>query len=642
MDFRDIEHSKIHASCPFSIQKIQRNRATASTTYLIREHDQYGEYPHIYAKICTAEPSSHRPHSPAHRHCDSSGYLREMPMVIVLSDTGCGTEVRNSAFPFAIPSSDIDCYSHRQPRVWNIRTFLEFTLNPDEKIPYLVMTTHCHYDHILGVGKLPPTSLPSTGRPPHPTTVLSSSHAKSFVLPYSHLQRHSLCEFRHLHAPKYDVGIWADDMSGVEYTPTPEPSSSSLHSPSSSHSVPTPYIILHTPGHTPDSLSWYDSELRLLCVGDSFYAKETQVTKSPSWGREPSMPVIFSLEGDVKEWWESLEKVLKFVRERNGEVEKTVEGRVPGSGDARTKEGLQGLQNRDKEDEGFVLINVAETNGEEEAGEPPQTENKQSSKATNPPRPASEVQDQTSFSIPPPDERELTAHPSFTTSSPLKTASTTTHSSNPSSTPFHPFGPPLNSEISRRRTENLRGPPGSDSWVYVQNRKSNHKPQTHDQSPPAAPPQATIPSAADSEGPSPGRVFLCAAHTTLALDAEEAILAMRTFIMGVLRDEVPCKRLEDGLRGEERWLWDFALRSREERSRVEGEEEQKGRGSGIGPVSLKNLAEEEGEYAFSVLAPLRVIEEGRRKIPLDLDLDGKIGMGGGPVRGGVRGPAGVV
>jgi glyoxylase-like metal-dependent hydrolase (beta-lactamase superfamily II) len=61
--------------------------------------------------------------------------------------------------------------------------------------------------------------------------------------------------------------------------------------------------ILHTPGHTPDELAWYDHDEMFLYVGDSFYER----------GGE-GMDIIFPAEGNLVEWWFSMMKLKEFVR----------------------------------------------------------------------------------------------------------------------------------------------------------------------------------------------------------------------------------------------------------------------------------------------------------------------------------------
>lgn len=79
-----------------------------------------------------------------------------------------------------------------------------------------------------------------------------------------------------------------------------------------------PIMTLHTPGHTPDSLSWFDTQERVLYVGDSFYAQVSENTKNAPRGPERPAPIIFPKEGNLFDWWNSVNKLLAFVKEKNG------------------------------------------------------------------------------------------------------------------------------------------------------------------------------------------------------------------------------------------------------------------------------------------------------------------------------------
>ena len=534
----------IPKQCPFTIEECHIKDGIPSPrdkTFLIREHDKYGEYPHIYAKICQQAENliqtvDGREKSAAHR-------------VIVLSDTGCGTEVpcwhsTKRRFP---PSHQAEPRSP-YPRVWNIFTFLEYTLNPGSQIPYLVMTTHCHYDHILGIWKLPPTTAagakrtaaPATSRTsdnetqrpqpaPPATTVLTSSHGKAFVTPYANLQKHSLAGTLGLCAPKYDVGIWAEDYSQVVYhsnrsdppsTTQPTPQSDSTHR--TTIQIPTPYTILHTPGHTPDSLSWYDADNRVLCVGDSFYLKETSSTRGAPWGREPPMPTMFDKESDLVQWWRSLHKVLAFVVEKNRELRQEVSDRG----------------------------RVQQSDGD---GSP------------------------SSRPIPP-------------------------------TTTSRPWVPSLSLFSSRRRTATATQP-GNERPPDSLNAPTSHSPQlsfrtlqsTHL---PANDPWLLVDLDDSDAIDSHPRVDLAAAHTTCNTDAETAILEIKAFVAAILRDELPKRKVGNGPRGEERWLWDVDVNADDEELEkyVDGMAERR---------SLQAAR----EWRFSVLAPIEVVEDGRRRIP---------------------------
>ncbi|EXJ91123.1 hypothetical protein A1O1_04230 [Capronia coronata CBS 617.96] len=490
LDNEELCLAMLPSSCPYTISKLDADNGVDSKTWLIREHDQYGEYPHIYAKICRATRES----MPQTRGLSGDTKLKSADLgrdqdekdekrydeVIILSDTGCGTEVPypTSHHACAVEHAGSSMLSSRpEPAVWNLGTFLEYTLNPAGRIPYLVMTTHCHYDHIMGLWKLPPTTTtrlqvqdrvsisprlrpdgasisPPVGRADGrddvqmsnmpATTVLSSSHGKSFVIPYANLQRHSLCENNGLQAPNYTVSVWADDMQRVVYS-----------TPASLRSIPTPLTILHMPGHTPDSLAWYDADTHMLCVGDSFYLKETPTTRAAPWGPEPAMPTIFTLESDLADWWTSARKVLAFVREKNAELK------------WQRWDGAR----RGGEDDCFVFVEYA---GVSDGDRDPRFRD--------------------------------AIEPGLESGSPVP-------------------------EFAHEHQEGNH----DDDWVLVD--------IAHRSSSPSA----------------PERVSLCAAHTTVSVDAEAATLTVLSFMARILRDEVPCRRVADGSGGEERWLWDYAL-----------------------------------------------------------------------------------
>jgi hypothetical protein len=178
---------------------------------------------------------------------------------------------------------------------WNIGTYITRQMNPTVNIHYLVLFSHCHYDHILGLRHLLGDS--------H-VTVLSSSYDKSFVTPYKALQEHSLCASMNMQAPTYTTE-WAGDYEQIVYS---HPQGTKMQ---------LPIITLHTPGHTPDSLSWYDIEERTLYVGDSFYHQESSDTRDAPWGPESPAAILFPKEGDLAAWWRSLAKLIAFVDEKN-------------------------------------------------------------------------------------------------------------------------------------------------------------------------------------------------------------------------------------------------------------------------------------------------------------------------------------
>ncbi|KAF3033839.1 hypothetical protein E8E11_001285 [Didymella keratinophila] len=241
-------------ACPFTIRQINK------TTYLIRELDRFDENPHIYVKKHTQIlPDG----------CSAS--------LLIVNDTGCGTSV----------SSKLS-----RTGQWNIRTFIDHHLNPSSSIPYLVILSHCHYDHILGLNPiLRPAHMTHSTR----TQIVSSAHDPSFISP-TNLRKHSLCGELGLRLPPYQTGVWAAHHQALEV----------VH-PRLGAAMQLPITTLHTPGHTPDSLSWYDTDERALYVGDAFY--------------EAPAPILFPSEGDLKQWWGSVDMLVAFVQERNADGE---------------------------------------------------------------------------------------------------------------------------------------------------------------------------------------------------------------------------------------------------------------------------------------------------------------------------------
>lgn len=212
--------------------------------------------------------------------------------VFVINDTGCGTTTATD---------------HAQRRSWNIRNFIEHHLNPNSSDNlYLVVLSHCHYDHILGLDHIlrPAKAMGETQS--SQTLIMSSNYDRSFIEPRSQLRKHSLCAGMHLHCPSYKTTMWAHHDNRV-----------TIQHPKYDTPIHLPILTLHTPGHTPDSLTWYDEEERALYVGDSFYEQESNDSRAAPWGREAAAPILFSSEGDLVLWWQSLDVLIAFVEEKN-------------------------------------------------------------------------------------------------------------------------------------------------------------------------------------------------------------------------------------------------------------------------------------------------------------------------------------
>lgn len=575
----NLEVRDVATPCPFSIEEYHIGDEIAiprNKTFLIRERDEYGEFPYIYAKICQTETIA-----------QVDGEQEDtVHKVIVLSDTGCGSETRcveelRASFQagWEPPASREELMYPKYPDKWNIFTFLEHKINPRSQIPYLVMTTHCHFDHIMGIGKFPPTrgiqaaimDTPSDWRRPQPPpiTVLASSRGKSFVTPYSNLQKHSLAGTLGLSAPEYEVGIWADDFSQVVYN-YPRPSSSSFPSTASQPDpcmiqIPTPYTILHTPGHTPDSLSWYDSDHHVLCVGDSFYLKGVRGRRTGNY--DPPMPTMFNLESNLADWWRSVHKVLDFVVQKNGELEKAAKDNLAELGD-RMSDGGGDVENAGEDTDGtnFVVLDIQDES--RRVSDPPLPES-----SCIQPAATSALHRSSIFGLLNASSRESPGQGGF----------------EPASENEAPVLDLSSQEIEGEHEHRY-------SWLMVDSDDDAEDPSTPLTLTCSTSSFHTLPQTQPQT-----RVELAAAHTTSSTDALTAILEIRAFVAAVLRDEVPKKQVEDGSRGEERWLWDYALATATDPA------EENGFGW--------DAANGENYSRFSVLAPLVVIEEGRKSIP---------------------------
>ncbi|KAI0635662.1 beta-lactamase-like protein [Trametes polyzona] len=213
-------------------------RRLTPTTFVITEVDDiYDEHPFIYAKRVPAART------------------------LLLLDTGCGGASRTPAPAF--------------PR---LRDFLERApvadnagrpLNPAGELAYVVVLSHCHYDHILGVEQFAEDS-----------TILASGYDPAFIA-LDALPEHSLCASLGVRTPSY--------------TPSLQPHRAPLFS---AEGVPLGVTLLHTPGHTPDELALWDEEEAMLYVGDTLY----------EWA-----PIIFPNEGSIVVWLRTVDSLVAAV-----------------------------------------------------------------------------------------------------------------------------------------------------------------------------------------------------------------------------------------------------------------------------------------------------------------------------------------
>ncbi|RDW87541.1 hypothetical protein BP5796_03235 [Coleophoma crateriformis] len=208
------------------------SRRLNATTFLILEDDAYGEQPHIYVKV--------------------------YPTHLLINDTGCNTPRK------------------KHLAVTSLRGFLEEcpipsndnqVLNPGGQKGYIIICSHCHYDHILGIPPFQDTN-------PY---IIASETGKSWIL--EDLPSHSLCKAINVPTPQYNIALWAKHLS---YPPSNSP-----------NGLPNLRIqFLNIPGHTPCSLAWYDIDENHLYVGDTFYERRRSIPipELPDAGPVPGLP----------------------------------------------------------------------------------------------------------------------------------------------------------------------------------------------------------------------------------------------------------------------------------------------------------------------------------------------------------------
>ncbi|KAI6116881.1 Metallo-hydrolase/oxidoreductase [Pisolithus thermaeus] len=198
-------------------------RQIMPSTFLIIEWDDiYNEHPFIYAKIVSAVQT------------------------MLILDTGCGGASNN-------------------PRIGvrSLRKFIETVpieenerapLNPGGRLAYVVIQSHCHYDHIRsGNGSFASDSV-----------ILGSGHDPTFTSP-ENLAAHSLCAILGIRTPSYKFNL------------VPH-----LHNIVSVNKVSLGVTVLHTPGHMLATL--YEDD-----------------------------PIVFPEEGNLPDWFATVDNLLAFV-----------------------------------------------------------------------------------------------------------------------------------------------------------------------------------------------------------------------------------------------------------------------------------------------------------------------------------------
>ncbi|KUJ24302.1 uncharacterized protein LY89DRAFT_693021 [Mollisia scopiformis] len=245
------------------------SRRVNDSTFLIIEDDSYGEEPHIYVKI--------------------------YPDHLLITDTGCDSPRKHG-----LALTSLREYIETVPLPLNGHQ----VLNPNGSKHYIIICSHCHYDHILGIPQF------LTANP----TIIASSFSKSF-LAQENLPTNSLCKYINKPTPQYTITHWAHHLSYFSLPNIP----------------PFRIQFLHIPGHTPDSLAWYDIDEHHLYVGDTIYERKrsTPIPELPDdAGQVPGLPatqaaIIFPDEGgDWIAYMSSLSLLLSFTTHKNDELKK--------------------------------------------------------------------------------------------------------------------------------------------------------------------------------------------------------------------------------------------------------------------------------------------------------------------------------
>ncbi|TFK50098.1 hypothetical protein OE88DRAFT_1661640 [Heliocybe sulcata] len=121
-------------------------------------------------------------------------------------------------------------------------------------------------------------------------TIIASSYDPSFISPTS-LPEHSLCNALNIRLPRYSPVLVPHFHRVTGHSSSDEPKDLDM-------------TVLHTPGHTPDSLAIWDAKERVLYVGDTLYESE---------------PIIFPKEGSILVWLDTMDFLINFVASKEEE-----------------------------------------------------------------------------------------------------------------------------------------------------------------------------------------------------------------------------------------------------------------------------------------------------------------------------------
>jgi glyoxylase-like metal-dependent hydrolase (beta-lactamase superfamily II) len=154
-------------------------------------------------------------------------YVIEGENVMVVIDTGCGSG--------------------------NLREFLDETINSSKNKPYLVFLSHVHFDHIGGAW-----SFCQDGGQNLLTNVKDIVMSNASIKFSKNINLCSLCTSRGANIKPFFVSNWCSDQQrfwlGSDHT-----------------NINNAVDLIHTPGHSSDSICLYSFGLNRLFVADSIY-----------------------------------------------------------------------------------------------------------------------------------------------------------------------------------------------------------------------------------------------------------------------------------------------------------------------------------------------------------------------------------
>ncbi|GAB7326943.1 hypothetical protein MBLNU13_g10902t1 [Cladosporium sp. NU13] len=186
----------------------------------------------------------------------------------VVIDTGCGAHNGQVDSPFL----ELKDFIHR-----------EIFSSEQASFDFMVVCTHCHFDHIGGI-----EAFSHAG-----AEIVASGHDREFLRP-EWRDANSLCGAFGMPTPRYEIRHFAEDGEELEHK---------------GHGLGLQ--VIHTPGHTPDSLTIYDEAERWLFVGDTCYQRFATMP----WGEEQAVPIILPLQGNWRDFIASIYTLYEFVQQ---------------------------------------------------------------------------------------------------------------------------------------------------------------------------------------------------------------------------------------------------------------------------------------------------------------------------------------